>query len=169
MPKGHGLDPTVVEREARAIALANDGLRYEDIGEALGVSKGTAWKIVQRGLLRTLDGAGADRYRQRQLDRIEELVRSLWNRANGEPDTEGGTPPAPLDQDRAVLGIVRLFDREARLRGLDAPVEITLTESAEERAARIAERWRAHRSGAIDTSSREVGREQVNGNGKAAS
>lgn len=155
--------PETVEKVKRALELRLQGWQYAAIGADLGVSMQRAWTMVQEAMADSVREP-ADKLRELEVARLDSLTAKLMPRALGETDDP------PIDQDRAVLRIVQISDRRAKLLGLDAPVEIVVTETPEERAARIAERWRTFKAGdAIDTTTRELPPGEVNGNGKRAS
>lgn len=134
-------DAEQLDRRRRAVEMRLAGKWYEDIGAELGVSKQRAWTIVQDALRDTLREP-ADRLREVQLARIEALIAARWDTAT---NAEGNV--AALDQDRAVLSLVRLLDRHARYTGIDAPVEVAITEPIAERAARLAGELAAFQAG----------------------
>lgn len=98
------------ERRTQAIALRKEGKTFAEIGAELGVSAQAVFKMVTK----VLDHANAllvtetKALRQRQLDRVETLVHALWKAA-----VEKGEVGKA---DR----LIKLFEREARLAGLDA-------------------------------------------------
>lgn len=98
------------ERRARAIVLRRDGKTFAEIGEVLGVSAPAVFKMVTK----TLDQANAllvtetAALRQRQLDEMAAIKGALWLRA------QDGTLGA-------VDRLDKIWTREAKLAGLDAP------------------------------------------------
>lgn len=139
-------EPEDVDRIKRAIDGRLAGKTYDEIGASLGVTKQAAWSTVQKALAETLREP-ADRLREVEVARLDRLTVALWPMALGEPATEGGAAPSPLDQARAVLRLVQISDRRAKLLGLDAPVEIKVTEPIEDRAARLAGELAAFQAG----------------------
>jgi hypothetical protein len=98
------------ERRIQAIALRREGKTFAEIGAALGVSNVAAFKMVTK----TLDAANAllvtetKALRQRQLDEMAVIKGALWTKA-----TDGSVG--------AVDRIDKIWSREAKLAGLDAP------------------------------------------------
>ena len=122
-----------VERDADACRLASQGLSYAQIAARLGYStKGDAYKAVQRVLWETARQHGTEELRQKQLAELNELRQKMWQRVNEPPpavdrlgrivtDRDGEVVPDVQAQVAAAAVVLRVSEREARLRGLDAP------------------------------------------------
>jgi hypothetical protein len=128
----------VAEREARALALRRDGHTYAEIGQVLGVNRQMATRIVQRGLARVVREP-AEQVRAIELLALDHLqVQALAvlhrrhffvqggevvKRANPETGEE-----EELADDGPVLAaigcVLRVQERRAKLRGLDAPTRL---------------------------------------------
>lgn len=108
---------TAREREEKALKLRRDGLRYEDIGIRLGISKTGAYKTVQRAYARSLKVADDAAAFNRSLDlgRIDTAVTLVMR------EIEAGNL-------KAVDRLPPLLDRRAKLLGLDAPTKISPTD-----------------------------------------
>jgi hypothetical protein len=104
--------PRVIRRYADAVNLKVGGATYEDIATALGfANRSAARKAVQKGLAESLINAGSDRLRTLELERLERLHFSRWEKA--------------LDGDDAAYGLVlRTMRQRAELMGLNAPVKL---------------------------------------------
>jgi hypothetical protein len=104
--------PAVIQRYADAVKLKVGGSTYSEIAVALGfASKASAQKAVQKGLAESLINAGSDRLRTLELERLERLHASRWEKA--------------LDGDDAAYGLVlRTMRQRAELMGLNAPVKL---------------------------------------------
>jgi hypothetical protein len=102
-------------RGQRAVELRTAGLSYGQIAEALCYAdRRGAHNAVTRTLDRT-DSALAEDYRGLHLARLERALRAIW--------------PQCLAGDLfAIDRAVRILDREAKLLGLDAPTQVTLTD-----------------------------------------
>jgi hypothetical protein len=95
-------------RQARAVELALQGYSYDAIASEIGVSnRGNAWRTVQKALHDRVV-TGVDELRAVELDRLDVLQVAAWDRA------------ATGDL-AAVLVVLRVMDRRARLLGLYAP------------------------------------------------
>jgi len=108
------------ETMVQAAQLRSAGATFREIGATLNIDPTWARTLV----LRALDAAkyeAADLMRTQEGQRLDRLQRSLWQQALG--NAEKALPPDP----RAIGLILRIMDRRARLFGLDAPVQLTVT------------------------------------------
>jgi len=108
-----GEDAVKRERAVKALDLRIAGATYRQIGAQLDVSEYTAYHDVQDELGR-LDATlkeKAERLRDLEARRLDALTVSLH------AGIRAGDP-------RAVLAMVRVMDRRAKLFGLDAPTRI---------------------------------------------
>lgn len=106
-------------RAVRALELRMAGATYQQIADALSYrSKGEAFRSVERALAQEMGRAETLRneYRALTLGRLERLIRSLWTKALG-------------GDLQAVDRVLRLVERQSRILGLDAPVQIDVTET----------------------------------------
>lgn len=117
------------ERAAQALALRRQGLTLDAIARQLGYADRSG---VHRALTAAMEELGvedAQQLRTTQAEQIDELLASLLPRA-----LEGDLPAA----DR----VIRAWERQARLLGLDMPAQSTTTvevgQSTTEAAATIA-------------------------------
>ena len=98
------------------------GATFTQIADRLGYSDpATCRRAIQRALDRDLDRSSdlREEYRRLQLARTERLLRRWWLPAvSVDPD---------VDSDRATSHVVKLLERQARLLGLDAPQQISVT------------------------------------------
>lgn len=96
--------------------MRRSGLTFDLIGQALGVSKQRAHKIITDELLRMAaqNAADAEALRALEVERLDRLLQGLWVRAqNGELD--------------AVDRALKIAHRRAALLGLDRPTKIAPT------------------------------------------
>jgi hypothetical protein len=129
---------TVAEREARALALRRDGHTYVEIGQALGVSRQMATRIVQRGMRRIVVEP-ATQVRAIELDLLGHLqVEALAVLRRRHFLVQGGEVVTRLDPDTgreeellddgpvlaAIAAVVRIAQRRAAVLGLDAPAKV---------------------------------------------
>lgn len=93
------------ERRRRAVELALRGTTYEQIAAALGyANRGTVYRIVKNALA-DREVESIDELRGVEVDRLDALQRSVWDRA--------------LGGDREALKIVlAVIDRRCRIQGL---------------------------------------------------
>ncbi len=105
--------PTKVERELRrqqAMSLRVGGATFEQIGQALKITKASAYKLVMRTLEDTRVKTAQDAAALKDLAnaRIEDAIFRISRQV------QAGNLGA-------VDRLIRLLDRQARLNGLDAP------------------------------------------------
>jgi Homeodomain-like domain len=141
----------VAEREARALALRRDGHTYEEIGQALGVNRQMATRIVQRGLARVVREP-AEQVRAIELLALDHLqVQALAvlrrkhffvqggevvKRSNPETgEEEELVDDGPMLQ--AIACVLRIQESRRRLLGLDAPTQARVMADIS-----LAEAWR---------------------------
>jgi hypothetical protein len=100
----------VLEKERRALEMRRAGADYASIAAQLGyANKGGAHKAVTSALARTIGETVEDagELRRVEADRLDRLQLAIW-------------PQAMRGDLNAVDRVLRLFERRARLLGLDA-------------------------------------------------
>jgi hypothetical protein len=117
------------QREARMLELRRDGRSYTEIGEAFGVSRQVATRIIQRGMDRIVREP-AELVKAMDLERLDQLqVEALAVLRRRHVVVSGGKivrgdDDQPLTDDGPTLAAIgKLLDiqaRRARLLGLDA-------------------------------------------------
>src|SRR5262245_26152370 len=110
-----GEDAAKRERAVKALDLRIAGATYRRIGAQLGVSECTAYHDVQDELGR-LDALGkekAERYRELELRRLDDLTQALA------PDLRN-----PTMRVRAAMALVKVMEQRAKLVGLYAPQQL---------------------------------------------
>jgi hypothetical protein len=102
-----------VKRRAEALDLRIAGLTYRQIGERMGVSESRAYQLVGKALaVYRIDGTQkAEQLRAVMTAQLESLVGGLW-------------PQAKAGDVKAVSTLLGVFNRLARLHGLDAPAKV---------------------------------------------
>ena len=103
--------PELVDKEMKVLDLRRAGLTWVRIAEEVGYADHTgAYAAYKRAIKRTMQQP-ADELRSQELDRIDRLQLAVW-------------PAAMKGDTRAVLTIIRLMERRAKLTGLDMPIKI---------------------------------------------
>lgn len=103
--------PELVDKEIRVLELRRVGLTWTRIAEEVGYADHTgAYAAYKRAIKRTMQQP-ADELRAQELDRVDRLQVAVW-------------PAAMKGDTRAILTIVRLMERRAKLTGLDMPIKI---------------------------------------------
>ena len=98
------------DRQVQALELRRTGATYLQIAHALGVAKGSAYRLVAEALVTTLREP-AEAVRALELDRLDLLTRKLEPRVNA-------------GDDRAMNTMLKVMDHRAKLLGLYAPVVV---------------------------------------------
>lgn len=112
-------------RAREALDLRIQGHTYDQIGDALGVSKQQAHRLVKAELdeLAVLTHGAAEELRQRELETLDRLLSKAM-------------PLADQGDMHAVDRVIRISARRASLLGLDAPErhehEVNVTSLAED-------------------------------------
>ena len=106
------------DKREKAVRLRLEGLRWDQIAEQCGYLNGrSAADAVQQALaehLKSLDEA-VNEYRMVELARLEELIRSHWEKATSGEDY------------KAAELVLKIIDRLARLTGTEQPVKLDVT------------------------------------------
>ena len=102
-----------VEKQVKALELRKAGVTFEEIAKTLGYAGPSgAFRAVDSALEKTLQEP-ADKLRQIEWLRLEQMQRALW--------------PTALSGDLGAIDrLVRIMERRARLLGLDSRVEVGL-------------------------------------------
>jgi predicted ArsR family transcriptional regulator len=129
---------------ARACQLRRAGLTLQQIGDTLGVTRQTVCRYLDATLLdlHTTARDNLDAWRSAHLAELAQVRTIAYHRIAGVPmgDPDADTGDEKVDERlRAeweqgpsrvaplLLTILRAMEREAKLLGLDAPVEVTGT------------------------------------------
>lgn len=110
----------ITMRQQRAWDLFTAGATFQQVGDALGVSNKTAWEdcVAVKRQLPVLLVKECVLIRARQLARLDGVHRAHWPKRHQKPHAD-------------VL--LKVYEREAKLLGLDAPTKITPTDPSGER------------------------------------
>jgi hypothetical protein len=100
------------QRRLQALNLRLEGKTYLEIGTAMSVSEQRAWRLVTQELrrLNTRREERAAELVRLQSERLDALLAALW-------------PKALAGDAVAVARVLALFERQAKLHGLDAPAK----------------------------------------------
>jgi hypothetical protein len=114
-PPHPGEAETIVARRVKALDLRKAGLTYRRIADELKVGLQTAYTDVQDELaaLKALTGKAAEDIRELELRRLDDYTLGL-------------TPAGRKGDAKAVMALIRVQERRAKLLGLDAPAAMTL-------------------------------------------
>lgn len=105
-------------RQVEALRLRAAGMNYEEIGEKMGIPKGSAYRCVMKALalLRENVKEEADQVRTLELQRLDNMFRHAF-----EAIEKGDI--------RAIDQALRCMVRRAKLLGLDMPAKLAQTDS----------------------------------------
>lgn len=103
--------PELVDKEIRVLDLRRAGFTWQRIAEQVGYADHTgAYAAYKRAIKRTMQQP-ADELREQEIDRLDRLQVAVW-------------PAAMKGDTKAILTIIRLMERRAKLLGLDVPIKI---------------------------------------------
>lgn len=108
-----------VERRVRACEMRRQGMSYEQIARAMGITQPAAWRLVKRALDR-MQVESADAVIKIESTRIDHAIQRIQQGID--------------DGDPAAIGaLVKLMDRRAKMLGLDAAqrIEMRSTDAAD--------------------------------------
>ncbi len=100
----------------RCMELRMGGRDLEAIGRELGISKQAVWYHIVKALeaMRAETTDAAQHYRDMQMVRLERMLDKIWHRVE-------------IGDEESIATALKLFDRQAKLMGLDAPQKIAQT------------------------------------------
>lgn len=104
------------EKRWQYLDLRKQGLSYYQIAQRFGVSETAVSHTVKGALAELIEISkeDAEEVRQLELERLDEMLQGIWNRA-----TTGDVA--------AVDRVVKLMERRAKYSGLDAPTRGEIT------------------------------------------
>jgi predicted transcriptional regulator len=100
---------TAAERRTEAIEMRKRGMSYKRIAEELGYSSATAVSSTINKALRELPQEGASNLRKIELERLDQLLDAMWDKAM-------------KGDGWAVDRCLKIMERRAKLMGIDAPI-----------------------------------------------
>jgi hypothetical protein len=111
-------EPALLEIEAQVVDLRKSGMTWEGIANLTGYANASgAYRAYQRAAERMVR-PNLEEHRDIELERLDRIQAGLWDKA-----ITGDT--------RAVDSLLRVFDRRARLLGLDAPTNLNVKAQVE--------------------------------------
>lgn len=118
-PDSREMNALSVTKRARAVELRITGYTYQEVGDAMGISRQAAHDLVRRELANTVDVTREQVAGERQLEvaRTEVMIKKLWPKAFPEDNS--------IDYD-GVRSILRCMERKQKLLGLEAPQKHTV-------------------------------------------
>lgn len=125
-------NPETAKRDAEAASMRSRSMTYQQIADALGINKASAYAAVQRAMAEILTEP-AEAARQFELDKLDALERGLlatlerkhYIVSHGKIVYKG---EAALEDDgfvvTASLALLRFSESRRKLLGLDSPTKI---------------------------------------------
>ena len=115
-----------LENRTMAMELRINGLKFREIGAAMGISEQRAHQLVTEGLAHSAQVFATTAQELRELEtlRLTKLYQMAFQRATVPAPSAPGVRPE-MDYEAARL-CVRISDRLAKLHGIDSPKQITV-------------------------------------------
>lgn len=119
-------------RRTQAMEMKAEGATFQQIADALGyANKGHAWKDINKRLseVKAEEEIQTEHLRVLHETRLERLIQAWWPQATGQDVNRPGL------NSRAAEIVLKCMERQAKLRGVDAPVksEVTVTQNLDQR------------------------------------
>ena len=106
-------------RARKAFELHLAGYGWDEIAKMQGyANRSGAWLAADRWMKRLVQ-VPAEKVRRIELERLRELLKTLWARATARKTSKS--------KFEAIAHIIRIMERVAKLQGLDMPVKIAPT------------------------------------------
>lgn len=120
---------TAAERSAQVVELRRMRLSFAQIGDRLGISSAAAWKAYQRAL-RMIPAPHVAEHRLEELGLIDDAIRNLLPLALKRDE--------PRDAIAAWQAILGWAMHKARILGLNAPVQVEVSDAINAEIAQLA-------------------------------
>jgi len=135
--QGYTVNPATAVRDAKAARMRSRSMTYQQIGDALEVTKQAAWEMVERAMKEVITepAESAVAFELQKLDAqeqdiLERLEKRHFVVSNGRLISIGD-PPLPLEDDdfalRAHALLLRVAERRAKLLGLDSATKLDVS------------------------------------------
>lgn len=142
-------DPAVIEREKRVLELRRGGLTFDLIAERVGYASASGAHKAYISACRRIVVEDVNAIRNAEIDRLDIAQAAIWG------DVVNGVD-APT-RARAILALIKIMERRARLLGLDVPtksqVEVNIhdRDSIDAEVARLVTLLNSKPQSALDT------------------
>ena len=103
--------PELVDREMRVLELRRMGFTWTHIAKEVGYADHSGAYVAYQRAIKRMMKQPVEEVRDQELDRIDRLQLAVW-------------PQAVKGDTKAILTIIKLMERRARLIGLDTPIRI---------------------------------------------
>jgi len=107
-----------LDKQFKALKLRRAAHTYEEIGEIMGCSMGTAYRYVSEAMkfIKSKIGESADEVRQIELDKLARLEGKLHRAIDLDPPNE--------ELVKLIGQCVKVSESMRKLTGMDAPMEV---------------------------------------------
>jgi len=111
------------ERRLKAFAMRKRGYTFEQIGDALNISRQAAHKLVDNYIteMEALTDEEAKKLIKIELSRLDDLMTVAYNSAMNDKETPG-------NRLKAIDRVLKVMERRSNMLGLDAPKKIAPTD-----------------------------------------
>lgn len=109
-PRPSRIKPETLEKEAEVLKLRRGGLTFDLIAKQLGYKHASGAHKAYMNACKRIVRADVEELRNTEIDRLDLAQGALWSRV-----MRGEVP--------AVMAVLRIMERRARLLGLDQPTK----------------------------------------------
>lgn len=154
MAKGKS-DPAVIEKQKKVLELRRGGLTFDLIAERLGYANASGAHKAYQSACRLIVVEDVEAIRNTEIDRLDIAQAAIWGDLINGQDAQ--------DRARAVLALIKIMERRARLLGLDMPVKSQVEVNIHDRnsidaeVARLVSLLNSKPQSALDTPISETG------------
>lgn len=148
MAKGKS-DPAVLEREKKVLELRRGGLTFDLIAERVGYANASGAHKAYQSACRRIVVEDVEAIRNAEIDRLDIAQAAIWADVVNGADAQ--------TRARAILALMKIMERRARLLGLDMPtksqVEVNIhdRDSIDAEVARLVALLNSKPQSALDT------------------
>lgn len=114
MAKGKS-DPAIIDKEKRVLELRRGGLTFDLIAERVGYASASGAHKAFKSACRRIVVEDVDAIRNTEIDRLDIAQAAIWSDVINGADAQ--------IRARAVLALIKIMERRAKLLGLDMPVK----------------------------------------------
>ena len=115
MPKKSKVNPDTLEKEAKVLELRRGGLTFDLIAQRLGYASASGAHKAYMSACSRIVYDDVVETRNVEMDRLNIAQAAIWG------DVINGT--TPQDRFRAVMALMKIMERRAKLLGLDMPTK----------------------------------------------
>ena len=154
MAKGKS-DPAVIEREKKVLELRRGGLTFDLIADRVGYASASGAHKAYISACKRIVVEDVVAIRNAEIDRLDIAQAAIWGDVVNGADAQ--------ERARAILALMKIMERRARLLGLDVPtksqVEVNIhdRDSIDAEVARLVALLNSKPQSALDTPTSPTG------------